>query len=237
MDSPHHLLLLQQQRADAKQFSVAADQRGAAPLRMRGRGEDGLVEDVFPVARELALGEHRCLERVLASALPDQENLVANGAVGRRTAGDRFDAQAAQRQHQPEPGDLVVGKRMARHHRAVVGGEPDGLRLGDQVTDGEDQAVVADHDAVADTLCAENAGGERFLRDFGLHQHHRVQRGGEIEAEFLGLGLEAGGEGPIFGGGHGPTSLHQRPAAAGATDFAGPTCCAGTARPPRTGRG
>src|SRR5207244_12293233 len=54
-------------RADAEQLAVGADQRRAAPLRMRPRREERLVEHVFPVAGELALGEHRGLQRVRRS--------------------------------------------------------------------------------------------------------------------------------------------------------------------------
>src|SRR6185436_16271234 len=49
--------LLQLQRADAEQIAIRADQRSAAPVGMRRRGEDRFVDDVFPVAGKLLLGD------------------------------------------------------------------------------------------------------------------------------------------------------------------------------------
>ena len=74
-------------------------------------------------------------------------------------------AELAERLHQAEAGGLVVGERKAADHDALVGGEPDRARLGDEVADGEHQAVVADDDAVAGALGAEDLRGERVLRE------------------------------------------------------------------------
>src|SRR5207248_4333026 len=63
-------LLLHEERADAEELAFSADQRRAAPLRMRGRGEERLIEHVFPVTGELALREHRRLERMRGAAVP-----------------------------------------------------------------------------------------------------------------------------------------------------------------------
>ena len=57
------------QRADADQAAVAADQRGAAPERMRRRGKDRAVEQVFPIAGEFLAGDDRRGDRVPPAAL------------------------------------------------------------------------------------------------------------------------------------------------------------------------
>ena len=44
------------QRADADELAFAIDQGRAAPGRMRRRGEDRLVEQIFPGAGEFAFG-------------------------------------------------------------------------------------------------------------------------------------------------------------------------------------
>ena len=47
------------QRADADQLALAVDQRGAAPRRMRRRGEDRPVDQIFPAARRTRGGSRR----------------------------------------------------------------------------------------------------------------------------------------------------------------------------------
>ena len=93
-------LLLDQERADAGKLAVGADQRRAAPLRMRGRGEDRLVEHVFPVAGELALGEHRRLERMRAAAVPGDHHVLADADRAALPRSIGLDAQLAERLHQ-----------------------------------------------------------------------------------------------------------------------------------------
>ena len=52
------------------QLAVRPDQPGAAPERMRGRGEDRLVEMIFPIAGEFLLGDDARAHRLLAAAPP-----------------------------------------------------------------------------------------------------------------------------------------------------------------------
>ena len=58
---------LHEQRADADQPAVGIDERGAAPLRMCGRGEQGLFQQVFPVAGEFAAAGDARRQRMLGS--------------------------------------------------------------------------------------------------------------------------------------------------------------------------
>src|SRR3981189_1972522 len=94
--------LLHQQRAEREEIAARADERRAAPLRMRRRGEDRLVEHVLPVARELALGEDGGLERVLAAALARDDHVLAQAAGRGAAARDGIYAELAERLHQAE---------------------------------------------------------------------------------------------------------------------------------------
>jgi len=74
---------------------------------------------------------------------------------------------------------------MGRDRVALVGEQPHGFRLGDQIADRQNQAVGADEDAVAGALGAENLGGEGVFRYFGAQRENRGQSGGEVESAFL----------------------------------------------------
>ena len=157
---PLAVALLEDQRADPHQLAVAADQPAAAPERVRRGGEDRVVQHVFPIAGEFLAADHACLHRMMAAAAGGEHHLVAHLQAVGITHLERRQVEPAQRLHQAEAALLVVGQRMARHRAAIGGGDPDRLRLGDQVADGGDQAALADHDAAARPLGAERARGE-----------------------------------------------------------------------------
>ena len=87
---------------------------------------------------------------------------------------------------------------MAGDDHAGVGGEPDRFRFGDQIAYGEDQALRADHHAVADAFGAQDAGGKRIFGYFGAQQDDRVQHRCEVEIEFLRARLQRFVERPWF---------------------------------------
>jgi hypothetical protein len=91
---------------------------------------------------------------------------------------------------------------MSGHGGAVVGRQPDGLGLGDQIADGEDEPVLADDHSVSGPLGAQNRRGERVLRDLGAQQYHRVERSLEVEAHILRFRLQVLGKSPVIGSGH-----------------------------------
>ena len=74
-------------------------------------------------------------------------------------SGTGIEIEAAERLHQAKTGLGVEAERMALHHAAVAEMQPDGLGLGDQIADGQDQPVV-DHHAVAGAFGAEIVGAE-----------------------------------------------------------------------------
>jgi hypothetical protein len=166
---------------------------------VRGRRVDRFVQQVFPIAGELALGEHRRAQRPRAPAVPGNDDVLADAAGGGGPARERPHGELAERLHQAEARRLVVAERKRRHHHALVRGEPDRARLGDEVADGEDESVVPDHHAVADALRAEDLGGEGVLWDLGAKLHHRVEGTVEIEAPVLRPRAHFGRELPVGG--------------------------------------
>ena len=107
-----------------------------------------------------------------------------------------------ERQDEAEAGREVVRERVAFHDRSVVPREPDRRRLGDQVADGEDEPVLADHDAVARAIGAEDRSGERIVGNLGAERDDAVERRLEVEGD-LALGrLQCRRECPAGGFGH-----------------------------------
>src|SRR5205085_1861355 len=71
------------QRADAEQIAGRTDQRRAAPVRMRRRREDRLVEHVFPISGELLLADHARSDRALAPARAADDHTLLERYHGR----------------------------------------------------------------------------------------------------------------------------------------------------------
>ena len=115
--------------------------------------------------------------------------------------------------------------------------EPDGGRLGDQVTDREDEAVVADHDAVARAIGAEDRRGERVVRNLGAQRDHAVERRLEVEADLALRRLQRRRESPAGEFDHDGARLRNgrsagREAPASSECYRTPAG-GGTRRPPR----
>src|SRR6516164_8576618 len=182
-----HLLHLQ--RADAQKLARASDHRSTAPERMRRRGEDRLVEHVFPIAGEFLLGGDARHHRMLASARAGDHDGIAH--FGRLRLADRQRGQldARQRLDQPEAGLLVVGQDVTGNRAAVREVQPDRFRLGDEVSDGEHHAL-ADQDAVAGALGAQRLGGERVGGNDGTQPHQRGQGSLEVIGVNHRVGLD-----------------------------------------------
>src|SRR5207302_467182 len=96
-----------------------------APFGMGGRGEQRLVEQVFPIAGELALRDQACFERVRQTAVADHEDIVVDAGCGYAAASERRRVELAERDDQTETGCEIVGERMAGNRRAAVGRKPD----------------------------------------------------------------------------------------------------------------
>jgi hypothetical protein len=83
--------------------------------------------------------------------------------------------ELAERQDQAQARGEIVRERMTRNHRAVVGREPDRFGLGNEIPDRQHETVIADDDAVAESLGAENRRSERVVRHLGAkHDDQRI---------------------------------------------------------------
>jgi hypothetical protein len=167
-------------------FPFGPDQGGAAPGRVRRRGEDRLVQEVFPVARELALGHDLDADRVGAPAGRTDDRRVLLGHVGRGAEHRRLDPKRLDRAHEPEAGLVVVGDRMGLHDASAHRGQRHLVGLRDQIADGEHETLLVDDDAAALPVGAEERSGEGVLRHVRAQRHDRRERLVEIEVEVLG---------------------------------------------------
>src|SRR3546814_11465640 len=91
---------------------------------MRRRGEDRLLEQVFPVTREFPHPDDLRLDGGAPAALPGEHHLVALANRGGAAEFQRRQVERPERLHQPEPGLLVVAEDGAGHGAAAVVGDP-----------------------------------------------------------------------------------------------------------------
>ena len=57
------------------------------------------------------------------------------------------------------PLDLIDRERVTWYHAPVVAGDPDGFRLGDEITDRQHEAGFSDHRSASGPLLAQDLGG------------------------------------------------------------------------------
>ncbi len=155
---------LELQRADANQIARARDQRGAAPVWVRGIGEDRLVQHILPITGEFLLGGNAAGERSCATAGTADDHAFANFRGFRGACLKRRQIDLAERLHQAKTGFLIRAKRVALHHPAVAEMQPHGVGLGDQIANGENKAIIDQH-AIAGTFSAERISREGILRN------------------------------------------------------------------------
>jgi putative membrane protein len=183
--------LLDLQRADPQQVAAGSDQRRAAPIGMRRRGEDRLVQHVFPVAGEFLLGDDARGHRGFAPAGPADHHVLADLRFGRTAQRQRRQVEMRQRLHHAEAGLLVIAEHVAGHHFAAAERDPDVVGLGDQIADGEHDAVAAHQHAMAGALRAQRLRRERVRRNGGADADHRGQSLVQLEIVVLLPGLHA----------------------------------------------
>ena len=169
---------------------------------MGGRREQRMIEQVLPRSGEFTLGENVGLEGVGAAAVTQHDHLVADVDGRGRADGERRQVEAPERLDQAESGDEVVRERMPGDNDAAVRREPDRFGFEDQVTDGQDEPIAANHHAVAGPLGPQNRCGERIIGDRDPQRDHRVERRREVEAHLAGLRLQLAGKRPVGGFGH-----------------------------------
>ena len=148
---------------------------------MGRRGEQGFVQHVFPVAGEFALRDDAPLDGRAGAVVSGDDHRVAHVARGAHPQLDGRSGERLQGLDEPEPRLLVVTHDVSGHGDARLIGDPHGLRFGHQIADGQHEAVLADHRAVAHAFGPEHGRGERVLRDEGANAHERRKHPVELE--------------------------------------------------------
>lgn len=124
-----------------------------------------------------------------ASAGAADNDAFAEGHAARIAEPRGRNVERAERLHEAETSRLVVAENMARRDAAGSGGEPDLLRLGDQVANGQDDSVLADQHGVPGPFRAQGRGGECVGRGPRGEADHGSKRPVEIEGVIAGLRL------------------------------------------------
>ena len=181
---------------------AGSDHRRAAPVRMGRRREDRLVEHVFPITGELLFGDDAGCNGMLAPAGAGDDDPLAKRGGRRLTDFKRRHVELGERLHQPESGFLVVAEDVTGHRAPVVQREPERVRLSDQVTDGQNEAVAANDDAITGALSAECVRRKGVGRHGCAQRHHAREREFEIVGVILRLRLHGGRHLPVAQGCH-----------------------------------
>ena len=138
--------------------------RGAAPVWMRGIGEDRFVQDIFPITGEFLLGGDAAGKRARAPAGTADDDAFADFGGLRRADLKHGQIDFTERLYQAKTGFLVEAKRVTLHHAAIAKMQPYGVGFGDQIANGEYDTIVDQH-AVAGALGAQRVGGEGIRRN------------------------------------------------------------------------
>jgi hypothetical protein len=184
--------VLNVQRPDADQAAIPGYERGAAPERVGRRGEDRVIEHILPVTGEFLTGNDRRCYRVTPPALGRHDDAVAGADPRFGAKLRRRHRKSPERLDQTESGLLVIGQHMPRDSPANARCEPDRLGLSDQITDRQDQAVLADQDAAAGPLSTQCPGRKSVLRDSGMKPQHGPERPVQVKGIIFRLWLKFG---------------------------------------------
>ena len=182
--------ILEDQRADADQPAGPVDQRRAAPLRVRGRGEDRIVEQIFPAPRKRAPGGDLRPRHAAAPAVAHDDDRILLLEVGRVSERDRMHLERHDGAQQAETALVVVADHVGRDGVAVAGDDLGGFRLDHEVADGQDQAIVVDDDAGPVAAAPEVRDRAAVRIDRRLDVHDRRQE--VVERGRLGAGRRDG---------------------------------------------
>jgi hypothetical protein len=183
-------LLVHLQGSDAHQRPRGADQGGAAPVGVARRGEQGLVEQIFPVAGERRPGDHPSGDGVGPPAAAGQDDGIVPLQVARIAQRQGRQLQRLERVDQAEAGHGVIAENVGGNPAPFVGDQGDLVGLGDQIADGQHQAVVADDDSVAQPLGAQRLGGERVGGHLGVQHDHGGKDAVKVERQALRRGTQ-----------------------------------------------
>ena len=129
-----------------------------APPQKGWAGAVRLLEQIFPVAGKFLFRDNRRIYGLGAPAGRD-DNRIANPGVGGWSEFQGWTIESIESLHQAEPGLLIDRERVTWYHAPVVAGDPDGFRLGDEITDRQHEAGFSDHRSASGPLLAQDLGG------------------------------------------------------------------------------
>src|SRR5882757_703122 len=161
------------QRADADELALAVDQCGPAPGRMRRRGVDRLVEQIFPVADELALADHERGHHHVGAATSCDHHDVFLFDVGDLAERERLDLEWLDRAKQAKTSLVIIADYAGRDGAPVVGDDLGRIGLDHQVADRQDEPVGIDQNASALAIAPEPLHSAALGIDMGLDLDHR----------------------------------------------------------------
>jgi hypothetical protein len=176
-------------------------------LVARRRGEDGLLDHVFPPAGETPARHDRgsrASARRFVRGNGDRVQLAHPAGVAEL---DRRTFDAARDAHETEPAGVIETGDARREDPSVARHHQDRSRFEYQVADGEDQAVaLVDDDAGAFTLGTERIGRARFGHrldaelDGGIRRFRRRLRPRHVGIRNAPCGKRSGKEGQRHAG-------------------------------------
>src|SRR3569832_2238960 len=145
---------------------------------MRRGDEDRLIEQILPVAGELLLGDDRRAHRIAGAV--DKGHGIAQACRTGFAQRQGRQIELPQRLDKTKATLLVVSERVAGDDATILRCEPHLLSLGDEVPDGEDEALLGDHHAAAFAPRAKAGGSKGIVRDVGTDGDDRFHSGIDV---------------------------------------------------------
>ncbi len=158
---------------------------------MRRRGVDRLVEQIFPVADELALADHECRNHIAGAAAARDHHDVFLFDVGDLAERERLDLEWLDRAQQAKARLMIIADDTGREGASVIGDDLGRIGLDHQIADRQDEPVGIDQDASAFAIAPETLHRATLGIDVGLDLDHR--RDQVLERAGFGRGGGAGG--------------------------------------------
>ena len=135
-------------------------------------GEDGVLEQVFPIARERATRGHDGAPHARQATVGDHQNPLLRLERVRIAKPYGRRAELRRGAHQAEAGLVVIGDDVGGHRLSARTLHRHRRGLENEVADGEHEAAVIDDDAVALASAAKSRGRARVRRNLGAESHH-----------------------------------------------------------------
>src|SRR4051794_32930689 len=134
--------------------------------------EDGLVQEILPVACEFLFGHYGRLDGE-APSIREHDGVADCSSCGVAEI-ERGKAKPTERLHEAKAGLLIISQHVSGNRSPVMRRQPDFVGLGYEITDREDHAFPNYHPA-AFPHRAERCGREGILWNQGAQTHNRSE--------------------------------------------------------------